>query len=116
MSAHLYPAPNEVHCWCVPLDVGPEVYTRLYRTLSPDERQRSARLIFERDHHRFIVARGVLRTLLGAALRIPAAAVRFEYNDFGKPALGLEYGRLKFNLSHSHGLALIAIASDAQVG
>jgi 4'-phosphopantetheinyl transferase len=39
------------------------------------------------------------------------------YNAFGKPDLSPEFGgRLKFNLSHSAGLALIAIAADSNVG
>ncbi|HYT95413.1 MAG TPA: hypothetical protein VEL76_42230, partial [Gemmataceae bacterium] len=38
-------------------------------------------------------------------------------NAFGKPALSPEFGsRLKFNLSHSADLALIAVAADADVG
>jgi 4'-phosphopantetheinyl transferase len=43
--------------------------------------------------------------------------VRFVYNASGKPALSPEFGsRLKFNLSHSGDLALIAIAADAEIG
>jgi 4'-phosphopantetheinyl transferase len=39
------------------------------------------------------------------------------YNAFGKPDLSPEFGsRLTFNLSHSAGLALIAIATDSSVG
>jgi 4'-phosphopantetheinyl transferase len=39
------------------------------------------------------------------------------YNAFGKPALSPEFGsRLTFNLSHSAGLALIAIAAHSSVG
>jgi 4'-phosphopantetheinyl transferase len=42
--------------------------------------------------------------------------VRFGYNAFGKPDLSPELGRLKFSLSHSADLALIAIAADAEIG
>ena len=39
------------------------------------------------------------------------------YNTFGKPGLSPECGRgLRFNISHSADLALIAIALDAEVG
>jgi 4'-phosphopantetheinyl transferase len=39
------------------------------------------------------------------------------YNAFGKPALSPAFGsRLKFNLSHSADLALVAIAADADIG
>ncbi len=111
------PASDEVHSWCVSLDVPPETSAGLYATLTNDERNRSARLRFERDRRRFVVARGVLRKLLGRYLGIPPGSVRFVYNAFGKPELSPELGgRLKFNLSHSADLALIAIAVDAEIG
>jgi 4'-phosphopantetheinyl transferase len=109
--------PDEVHTWCASLDVPPETSARLYGTLSPDERARSARLKFERDQQRFIVARGVLRELLGRYLQTQASQIKFRYNTFGKPDLDAEFGnRVKFNLSHSAGLALIAIAPGSDVG
>jgi len=110
-------AADEVHSWCASLDVRPETSARLYATLSPDERTRSARFQFERDQQRFIVARGVLRDLLGRYLQTQPSQIDFVYNAFGKPDLSPEFGnRLKFNLSHSAGLALIAIASASNVG
>src|SRR3989449_1506724 len=110
-------ASDEVHSWCASLDVRPETSARLYATLSPDERTRSARFQFERDQQRFIVARGVLRDLLGRYLQTQPRHIRFAYNAFGKPDLSPEFAsRLKFNLSHSAGLALIAIATASNVG
>jgi 4'-phosphopantetheinyl transferase len=97
--------------------VPPETSVRLYATLTPDERIRSARFQFERDRRRFIVARGVLRDLIGRYLQTDASQIRFVYNAFGKPDLSPEFAnRLTFNLSHSAGLALIAIATAASVG
>jgi 4'-phosphopantetheinyl transferase len=110
-------ASDEVHSWCASLDAPPETSARLYATLTPDERTRSARFRFERDQQRFIVARGVLRDLLGRYLQTQPSHLRFAYNAFGKPDLSPEFGhRLKFNLSHSAGLALIAIATASNVG
>ena len=110
-------ASDEVHSWCARLDVPPETSARLYATLTPDERTRSARFHFERDQQRFIVARGVLRDLLGRYLQIEPGKISFVYNAFGKPDLGPEFAnRLKLNLSHSAGLALIAIATASDVG
>ena len=109
-------ASGEVHCWCASLDVAPDASARLYATLTPDERARSAGFQFERDRRRFIVARGALRDLLGRYLQTEPGQIRFVYNAFGKPGLGPEFAsRLKFNLSHSAGVALIAIAA-ADVG
>jgi 4'-phosphopantetheinyl transferase len=110
-------ASGEVHSWCASLDVPPETSARLYATLTPDERNRSARFRFERDRQRFIVARGVLRDLLARYLQTQPGQIGFVYNAFGKPELSREFGsRLTFNLSHSAGLALIAIATASNVG
>src|SRR2546427_7487525 len=110
-------ASDEVHSWCASLDVPPGTSARLYAILTPDERTRSARFRFERDQQRFIVARAVLRDLLGRYLQTPPDQISFVYNAFGKPDLGPEFAnRLKFNLSHSAGLALIAIATTSDVG
>src|SRR5207247_6837103 len=90
---------------------------RLCATLPPHERTRSARFQFERDQQRFIVARGVLRDLLGRYLQTQPSQINFVYNAFGKPDLSPEFAnRLKFNLSHSAGFALIAIATPSNFG
>jgi len=110
-------APDEVHSWRASLEVPPAISARLYATLSSDERTRSARFRFERDRRRFIAAHGVLRDLLGRYLRTQPGRISYLYNAFGKPDLSPEFGgRLRFNLSHSGGLALIAIAADSNVG
>jgi 4'-phosphopantetheinyl transferase len=110
-------ASDEVHTWCASLDIPSETSARLYATLTPDERQRSARFHFDRDRQRFIAARGVLRELLGGYLQIDPRDVSFVYNAFGKPDLSPGFGgELKFNLSHAAGLALIAIATASSIG
>ena len=117
LSSSFQLASDEVHSWCASLDVPPVTSARLYATLTPDERTRSTRFQFERDQKRFIVARGVLRDLLGRYLQTQPDHIRFVYNAFGKPDLSPEFGdRLKFNLSHSASLALIAIATTRNVG
>jgi len=103
-------APDEVHTWCVRLDAPRDVSAGLYATLSPDERNRSARFRFDRVRQRFVIAHGALRDLLGHY-------VGSRHNEFGKPELGPDFGlRPRFNLSHSAELALIAIAADVEVG
>lgn len=110
-------ASDEVQIWCVRLDVPPQTSARLHATLTVDERNRSARFRFERDRQRFIVARGVLRELLGRYLTTDPGQIRFDYSAFGKPLLSPAFGnRLKFNLSHSADVALFAIAARTDVG
>jgi 4'-phosphopantetheinyl transferase len=108
---------GEAHVWSVRLDAPPRTSAGLYATLTDDERNRSARFRFERDRKRYIVARGVLRELLGRYLKIEPGQIRFAYNAFGKPRLSPACGnRIEFNLSHSNDLALIAVAAHTSVG
>ena len=85
-----------------------------YALLDAAERARAARFRFERDRRRYVVRRGRLRTLLAGYLDHEPADVALTVDRFGKPALAT--GALRFNLSHSHGLALYAIAFGIEVG
>jgi len=109
--------PHEVHVWHVALDVSSAIAARLHATLSRDERERSARFRFVRDRHRFSAAHGALRELLGRYLATRPERIGFVRNAFGKPTLAPGFcDRLKFNLSHSGDLALIAVVADSEVG
>jgi 4'-phosphopantetheinyl transferase len=108
--------PADVHVWRVPLAPDPAEVEALGRTLDADERQRAGKFYFERDRRSFTVARGALRTLLGRYLDAPATAIQFAYRDKGKPFLAAPDRDLQFNLSHSGGFALIAVAWQRTLG
>jgi len=105
--------PGEVQVWAVCLDDLPEAALRI--PLSADERKRGGRFHFEHDRRRFVTARGLLRVLLGRYLDVDPAGVRFAHGPRGKPFLA-EGDGLRFNLSHSGGLALLAFARDRELG
>lgn len=87
--------------------------------LDAAEHARAARFHFERDRRHFVAARGLLRRLLSTALDKPASALVFKYGAHGKPALSPAFVRdrtLCFNLSHSAGWAMFALAWDREVG
>jgi 4'-phosphopantetheinyl transferase len=109
---------QEVHVWRASLDLDPEVFRRMESVLSDDERARAQRYIFERDRNSFTAARGILRHLLGQYLQCPPQSVEFSYGSNGKPELGGSQSRspIRFNLSHSHGLAVFAVTLDRSVG
>ncbi len=109
---------DELHVWLARLEVDPQQLVELKRALSPDELERADNFYFERDRRSFIAARGILRTLLARYLAAAPSALRFDYNEFGKPRLAgaPENCDLRFNLSHSGGLALVAIALARDVG
>jgi 4'-phosphopantetheinyl transferase len=100
------------------LDVPEWQVRRLWQTLTADERQRAERFLFEKDRTHFVVSRGLLRVLLGGYLRQDPPHLRFTYGPHGKPALATHTGRapLRFNVSHSHGLALYAVTRGREVG
>jgi 4'-phosphopantetheinyl transferase len=107
-----------VHIWLARLDVEPAIVQRLSAHLSQDEIERAERFAFEKDRVSFKVARGILRELLGGYLRQVPAAICFETGEWGKPAVrpGAETAVVRFNLSHSHGLALYAFTLDRELG
>ena len=90
----------------------------LKQVLSADEHARAERFYFQKDRERFMVARGLLRTVLGRYLNQEPSQLRFCYSPYGKPALATGSGRntLRFNVSHSHGLALYAITCGRELG
>ena len=108
---------SEVHVWRRRLNQTAADTSRLLTTLADDEKSRAERFHFQRDRDRFIVARGTLRAILGLYLQIEPAALRFNYSEHGKPALaGEHFTKLRFNISHSHELALFAIGEAREVG
>jgi len=110
--------PGEVHVWRVFLDNYASHLPVLRASLSEDERTRAARFHFEHHQVHFTVGRGLLRSILARYLGQEPARLRFEYGCNGKPSLAVPLGRqsLQFNLSHSHGVALFALAFGQELG
>jgi 4'-phosphopantetheinyl transferase len=106
----------EIHLWEFPLAVSDPVRATLQAWLSEEERARASRFHFEADARRFAVARGSLRSILGAYSGSAACDLKFVYSQPGKPRLADERTRLRFNLSHSGERGLLAVASGREVG
>ena len=104
--------PGEVHVWRAFLDNYASRLADLRSSLSEDERSRAGRFHFARDQVHFTVGRGFLRSIVARYLRQEPAQLRFGYGSNGKPFLATPLGNrsLQFNLSHSHGIALLALA------
>lgn len=90
----------------------------LWQFLVPGEQARAERFIFPKDRTHFVVARGLLRVLLGRYLQRYPQHLYFDYGPHGKPELAPDTGdgSLHFNVSHSHGLALYAITRQRDIG
>ena len=109
---------DEVHVWRATLDQTPSQIQSFRHNLAADEQARAERFHFERDREHFIVARGVLRAILGRYLNRAPEGLSFCYGSHGKPALAGESGgdAIRFNVSHSHGVALYAVTRGREVG
>lgn len=121
--------PGEVHVWWADLTrsglahelgLGPGL-AGLPDVLSPDELARAARYRFARDRERFARARSFLRLALGRYLGTDPRSVEFAYGPRGKPSIAGQSHRhdrpdLRFNLSHSADLVLLAIGWGRDTG
>jgi 4'-phosphopantetheinyl transferase len=99
----------------LPLDDGAS-FDALANVLDDHERHRADRLIHPRDRRRFVAAHGLMRIVLGRYTDRPPASLRFQRHAYGKPRLADQSHGLRFNLSHTGGIALLAIARRREVG
>lgn len=109
---------GEVHVWRIELEQPDELLRKFRTMLDTDELERAARFHFEKHWRHFIAGRGFLRDVLSRYLNARPEALRFSYGAYGKPALAGEHEHhvLRFNMSHSHNVALLAITEEKQLG
>jgi len=107
------PLGAEAHVWRVPLDVGEADVAAHRALLSEDERAKADRFYFDRDRRKYTVARGTLRTLLARYFSSDPRAFTFAYGERGKPSIE---GDVRFNVSHSGEVALLAFARGVELG
>ena len=107
---------GEVHVWSASLAVDPILLPGLWSLLDHEEQQRANRYSHLPSRQQFIIARGVLRTLLGCYLNRAPVQVRFTSGPQGKPMLASSAQDLHFNISHSHNLVLLAFTRCGPVG
>jgi 4'-phosphopantetheinyl transferase len=105
---------DSVHVWLIELAQPASVVNELESLLAEEERERAGRFHFARDRRGFTVAKGATRQILARYLNAEPHALLFDKGAFGKPFL--RSGDLRFNLSHSGELALLAVASGVEVG
>jgi 4'-phosphopantetheinyl transferase len=110
------PATGEIHVWRIDLNCAATPASA--SLLSPDERERAARLLVEDKRAQFVAGRGVLRRVLGQYLGVAPQALVFAYGPHGKPTLRNDgsAAELAFNFSHSANLALIGVARAGTIG
>jgi 4'-phosphopantetheinyl transferase len=112
---------RQIHLWLAWL--GEITDSRLlaeYRSLlSEEERRRQMRFHFERDRHRYLITRAMVRTVLSKYADVKPRDWRFAVNDYGKPSSAPEHTEardIEFNLSHTDGLVVLAVTRGRVLG
>ncbi|MBN1489669.1 MAG: 4'-phosphopantetheinyl transferase superfamily protein [Phycisphaerae bacterium] len=111
---------DEVHVWyAFPERVaGLTSVEHLRAILSDEETARQRRFVFEKDRDLFLVARVLVRVVLSRYAGVAAAAWNFTEDAHGKPEIAgpAEGIGLRFNLSHTGGMATCAVTRNHDVG
>src|SRR5262249_19525223 len=111
---------DEAHLWYAhPEEItDPHRLAALEELLSPDERERRQRFYFERDRHRFLVTRALVRTVLSRYADVPPMAWNFTTNRYGRPEVAgpTRWPPLRFNVSHTDGLTACLVVLERDVG
>lgn len=109
---------GEVQVWSATMPRDEAKLIELTRNLSASEQERAERFQADEARHEFVLGRAVMRQLLGACLNTAPSALVIGYGPRGKPFLNpsTSGGDLRFNLSHSGRLMVIALARGREVG
>lgn len=111
---------HEVHIWLANLELEIYAMSKFLRDLSLTERTRAQNLRFDHDRRRFVLAKGILRNLLGSYLEIPPNEIQFTSGPSGKPELAERSqrrdGPVYFNQAHSGHLGIYAFSRKRRVG
>jgi 4'-phosphopantetheinyl transferase len=99
-----------VHLWWCRLDCRAEDVDSIATLLSPAESARAARFGTDALRVRWIAGRAALRMALASTLGVDPAAVALRRGVRGRPELADARFGIDFNVSHTRGVALIAIA------
>lgn len=115
MPGPRYPAltTEEVHVWLARLD---RAFWPGPAGLPLPERERAARFLRTEAGHRWVASRWVLRKVLARYLDKVPETIALVAEEGGKPRLADASSSLRFNLSHSGAVALVAVCENREVG
>ena len=107
----------KVDLWFWQLDQPAADVTRWYEHLNGDERARMARFVFDRDQTRYTICRSRMRRILGQYTRTAPRDIAFVATGRDKPALAPPNPQqVEFNLTHTDGLACLAVTHGVAIG
>lgn len=106
---------GELHLWRLDDPENPPP-TPDQQPLSTRERERAAGIRNPAARDTFLHSRCATRRILGGYLGIDPGDIRFAYGPHGKPYIDNSGATLKFNLTHSDRLCLLAVTRNLEVG
>ena len=107
--------PNQVHVWKANVNTFKFRYPHFIALLSPDELERASKFKFEIDRLTYVIAKGLLRTLLGKYMNFHPSSIQFNYNKQAKPYLKHQIP-IEFNVSHSQNFLMFGFTLHHAIG
>ena len=105
---------GEIHAWTALLSEEVDKLQAYWSFLSDAERARANKFMHQKNRDGFVIARGILRSLLAKYLNCAPQDLNFLSGEHGK--LYLENSSLEFNISHSRDAVLYAFSLNNPVG
>lgn len=111
---------HEIFIWHIEPETlkEPAQLSRFFEWLSPEERAQHGRFRFDKHKHTYLVSHALVRSALSLMTQVEPAKLTFKTNAYGKPfiATPIQHETLHFNLSHTDGLAAVAISKQTALG
>jgi 4'-phosphopantetheinyl transferase len=120
---------GNIEVWKIPLEIADDLSSLLVAGLDEVEATRAEQFRYPLHRRRFVARRALTRLILGRYLGLGPNEIRYDLGEHGKPVLSratldaactktpdLELDALRFNLSHSHELALLAVTVGEDLG
>ncbi len=89
---------------------------RYWELLNDAEKAQQKRFYFEKDRHRYLVTRALVRTVLSRYAPVEPAHWTFEPNAWGRPRISNAALALSFNISHTDDLVVCAVTGPREIG
>lgn len=110
---------DEIHIWSIEQQKAAWQIESFRNCLTPEERGQSNSFCSNHLRNRFILSRGLLRTVLGFYLKIAPSEVTLIRGAHGKPYVlqpGVSEYRYHFSLSNSGAITTLAVNLDREIG
>ncbi len=110
---------SEAHVWLIsPESISdPAILQYCHDILDSDERRKVDRFFQPRDSHSYLVSHAMVRCVLSRYAAVAPSDWCFRHGEHGRPEVACDHQTpLRFNLTHTHGLAACVVTHDDPCG